>query len=260
MKIKLLLYTLAIGAAVGLSHPAFAEEHHHSRELTDAVFAKKAAAGGLTEVQLGKIAQQNGDSQDVKDFGAKMVTDHSKINDNLQAIATKDSITIPDKPNAEQQSLIDKLTKETGKTFDDEYIRVMVRAHVMDKALFTQESSSAKNPDLKQFAADSLEVITEHLTMIEGIADTHGIATGHHGKKSTTMALTGGMAPSTTTGDSGAGKSGVAPGANGNPAPAAVPDTGSALPSTPDTGDAGQSKSGVAPGANGNPAPAPQPQ
>jgi putative membrane protein len=265
MKIKILVYTLAIGLAVGLSHSAYAEEHHHGKGLSDAVFAKKAAAGGLTEVELGKIAQQNGDSQDVKDFGAKMVTDHTKINDNLKAIATKDNLTIPDKPNEEQQALIDKLSKDTGKTFDDAYIRAMVRAHVMDKGLFTEEASGARNPDLKQFAEDSLQVITEHLNMIDGIADTHGIATGHHGKKSTTMALTGGMAPASTTttsGDSGAGKSGVAPGANGNPAPPAGTAAGGQSDNTgaplPNTGDGGAGKSGVAPGANGNPAPQPQ--
>ena len=164
------------------------------KELTDATFAKKAGAGGLTEVELGKLAQQNGDSQDVKDFGAKMVTDHSKINDNLKAIASKDSLTIPDKPNDEQQATIDKLSKETGKAFDDAYIHGMVRAHVRDKELFTEEANATKNPDLKQFANDSLGVITEHLTMIEGIADTHGIATGHHGQEVHDMALDG-MAP-----------------------------------------------------------------
>jgi putative membrane protein len=254
---------MALGAAVGLSHSAYAQEHHH-RELTDAVFAKKAAAGGLTEVQLGQLAQQNGDSQDVKDFGAKMVTDHGKINDSLKAIATKDNLTIPDKPNDEQQALIDKLGKETGKAFDDTYIRAMVRAHVADKALFTEESNNSKNPDLKQFADDSLSVITEHLTMIEGIADTHGIAMGHHHAKSTSMALTGGnmapAAPATSSGDSGQGKSGLAPGANANPAPAAAPsttggDSGSALPPAPSTGDSGQGKSGVSPGGNANPVP-----
>jgi putative membrane protein len=253
MNTKTLLYLFAFGAAVGLSHPAYAE-HHHTKGLTDAVFAKKAAAGGLTEVELGKIAQQNGDSQDVKDFGAKMVTDHSKINDNMKAIATKDSLTIPDKPNGEQQELIDKLSKESGKEFDNSYIRAMVKAHIGDKALFTEEAASAKNPDLKQFASDSLQVITEHLAMIEGMADTHGIASGHHGASSAPMTMSA-SAPA-TTGASAEGKSGVAPGANGNPVPAqpaGADSTVSGVP--PTTGDSGQGKSGVAPGANGNPVP-----
>ena len=267
MKVKTLVYTLAFGAAVGLTHSACAQEEHHHKSL-DATFAKKAAAGGLTEVQLGQLASQNGDSQDVKDFGSKMVTDHSKINDNLKAIATKDNLTIPDKPNEEQQALIDKLTKETGKAFDAAYIRAMVKAHVMDRDLFTEESSDAKNADLKQFASDSLSVIKDHLAMIEGIADSHGIATGHHGSKSMTSMALGGSSSSSATrpdqsaGDSGAGKSGVAPGSNGNPIPssdaAGMNDTSSGAATAPSTGDSGAGKSGVAPGSNGNPAPPPQ--
>jgi putative membrane protein len=180
MKSNLLVYTLAFGVAVGFAHSAVAEEHHQKKtELTDDVFAKKAAAGGLTEVELGKVAQQSGGSQDVKDFGAKMVTDHGKANDNLKAVATKDNLTIPDKPNDEQQALIEKLSKETGEAFDKDYIHAMVKAHMGDRALFTEEVAGAKNPDLKQFAQDTLPVIKEHLSMIEGMA---GMGAGHHAK------------------------------------------------------------------------------
>jgi len=186
MKTTLLFYTLAFGVALGLTHTAVAQEHHHRKTLTDDVFAKKAAAGGLTEVALGTIAQQNGGSQDVKDFGAKMVTDHGKINDNMKGVATKDNLTIPDKPNAEQQALIDKLSKETGAAFDKDYIHAMVKAHVGDKALFTEEIASAKNPDLKQFAQDTLPIIKEHLSMIEGMA---GTGAGPHAKMESPSSL-----------------------------------------------------------------------
>jgi putative membrane protein len=194
MKVNLLIYALALGVALNLSHTARAQDPSR-----DHLFVRKAATGGLTEVELGKIAVQNGDTQDVKDFGQKMVTDHTKINDNLQAIAAKDALTLPDNPNATQQALIDQLTRETGKTFDDDYIHTMINAHVADKALFTEEQANAKNPDLKQFASDSLPIITMHLQMIEGIAQTHGLPTNvqRGGTMSSTMTASrgSGMAP-----------------------------------------------------------------
>lgn len=255
MKVKTLLYSLVLGSvAIGFSHAAYAREHHAS---ADTLFVKKAAAGGLTEVELGKIAQQNGESQDVKDFGAKMVTDHSKINDNLKTIAAKDNLTLPDKPTDDQQALIDKLGKETGKTFDNAYIHAMLKAHIADKALFTEEASDTKNADLKAFASDSLNVIKDHLSMIQEIAGTHGLAGGH---KSSSTAMS--MGSSSSTSDPGMSKSGAAPGSNANPEPVGSAPTGdSSAPATmnaPSTGDSGQSKSGLAPGANANPAPAPQ--
>ncbi len=139
--------------------------------LTDSLFATKAAEGGLTEVELGRIAEQNGGTVQVRDFGAKMVTDHGKVNDNLKALAARDNLTIPDKPSIEQQALIDKLSKETGGTFDRDYIHAMVTAHKGDKGLFTEEIDTAKNPDLGRFASNTLPIIKEHLAMIEKIAD-----------------------------------------------------------------------------------------
>jgi putative membrane protein len=251
MKIKILSFTLALGLAMGVCSAQAQESHHHRAGLTDALFVKKAGSGGLTEVQLGQLAQQNGSTQEVKDFGAKMVTDHGKINDDLKTIAAKDNLTLPTQPNAEQQALIGKLTKETGKEFDTNYIHAMVKAHIADKALFTQEAQGAKNPDLAQFAQSSLPVIQEHLSMIQSIA----------GSGSSASAKSGGMNMG-SSGDSGQGKSGVAPGANANPVPDTITDSPNTnvAPTTPDVGTSGESKSGLAPGSNANPVPATSPQ
>ena len=51
-------------------------------------FAMKAANGGMMEVELGRMAQEKGMSKDVKEFGAMMVADHSKANDELKTLAT----------------------------------------------------------------------------------------------------------------------------------------------------------------------------
>jgi len=255
MNTKHISSTLALGIALGLSQVQAQESHHHGSGLSDALFAKKAAAGGLTEVELGQLAEQNGASQEVKDFGAKMVSDHGKANDNLKAVATKDNLTIPDKPNAEQQALIDKLTKETGKDFDTAYIHVMVKAHIADRALFAKESENGSNPDLKQFATDTLPVIKEHLSMIEDLAQN---GTGHPTAAGTSTS--GGDMP--PMGSSGESKSGLAPGSNANPVPNTSPDapadTGNGMPTTPDAGS-GQGKSGLAPGSTANPVPAATP-
>ena len=43
----------------------------------DREFVEKAMMGGMTEVELGKLAQQKGTSDAVKQFGQRMVDDHS---------------------------------------------------------------------------------------------------------------------------------------------------------------------------------------
>lgn len=50
---------------------------------------RNAAKDEMMEVALGKSASEEGESADVKKFGERMVTDHSKANDDLKAIAEK---------------------------------------------------------------------------------------------------------------------------------------------------------------------------
>src|SRR5471030_3252530 len=83
----------------------------------DKSFVMKAAQGGMTEVQLGQLAADKGTSQDVKDFGSKMVTDHGKANDELKSIASSKGVTIPDKLDAKHQAMVDKMSKMSGAEF-----------------------------------------------------------------------------------------------------------------------------------------------
>ena len=66
----------------------------------DKTFMKKAAKGGMMEVTMGKVAEQNGQSDDVKSFGKRMVTDHSKANDELKSIASKKGVQLPSKEHS----------------------------------------------------------------------------------------------------------------------------------------------------------------
>ena len=135
----------------------------------DTAFVMKAAQGGMTEVQLGQLAADKGTSQDVKDFGSKMVVDHGKANDELKSIASSKGITVPDKLDAKHQAMVDKQTGLSGAAFDKAYVAAMVKGHKETDALFTKEASSGQDADIKAFAAKTDETVKMHLTMIQDI-------------------------------------------------------------------------------------------
>src|SRR5882672_514887 len=95
-------------------------------------FSSAAAQGGLTEVELGRLAVQRGSNPAVKSFGQRMIEDHSRANDELKAIATKKSITLPPDMNSDQKATMDKLSKLSGADFDKEYMSDMVKDHEAD--------------------------------------------------------------------------------------------------------------------------------
>ena len=135
----------------------------------DADFAVEAANGGMAEVAMGKLAEQKAMSQSVKDFGAKMVKDHSMINDKMKALAKEKNITLPDSVgNDAKQSMMD-LSKKSGKDFDKAYVDAMVKDHDHDVNAFEKEIKNAKDPAVKSFAENALPTLKEHQSMIKSI-------------------------------------------------------------------------------------------
>lgn len=140
----------------------------------DITFVRKAAVGGMAELKLGQLAQEKGSSESVKAFGKRMETDHTKAADDLKQVAAKNNITLPNGLDAKNQATYDRLSKLSGSQFDRAYMRAMVMDHEEDVAEFKRESSTGKNPDVKQFASQTAPTLDDHLKQAREIAKTVG--------------------------------------------------------------------------------------
>jgi putative membrane protein len=135
----------------------------------DAKFATDVANAGMAEVALGKIAAEKATNPQVKDFANMMVTDHSKANEELMAIAKKKNITLPAAPDEEHQKKATDLSKKSGKEFDKDYVDAMVDGHKKAASLLEDGSKNCKDADLMAFATKTLPVVKTHLAKIEAI-------------------------------------------------------------------------------------------
>jgi putative membrane protein len=140
----------------------------------DSSFAMKAAAGGMAEVKMGQLAADKGSNDAVKAFGQRMVTDHSKAGDKLKDVAAKGGVTLPTDITKADQREYDKLSKLSGKDFDQAYAQAMVKDHMDDVAEFKKEAASGGDSSLKQFAADTLPTLQDHLKQAKEMAGTVG--------------------------------------------------------------------------------------
>jgi putative membrane protein len=134
-----------------------------------ATFVKKAAMDGMTEVQLGKIAASKAKDDNVKEFAQRMVTDHSKANEELASIAKKKGIKLPTSLDTEHQSMIQSLNAKSGAAFDTAYSQHMDAAHAKAVALF-QGAITGSDQDLAAFAKKTLPTLEEHKQMATRLA------------------------------------------------------------------------------------------
>ena len=143
----------------------------------DRAFAKEAATGGMAEVDLGQLAASKASNADVKQFGQRMVDDHSKANDELKSWASQKSVTLPTELDAKHKAEHARLDKLSGEAFDRAYMAAMVTDHNQDVAAFQRESKMAKDADLKAWAAKTLPTLQEHQKMAKDInAKVHATA------------------------------------------------------------------------------------
>ena len=144
---------------------------------TDKTFVTKAAQGGQAEVELGQLAVDKSQNEQVKEFGQRMVNDHSKANDQLKEIASQQGITLPTGLDAKDQALKDRLSKLSGAQFDRVYMQNMVQDHKADIAEFQKEAKSGKDQAVKQFAQQTLPTLQSHLQEAQQVHQaemTHG--------------------------------------------------------------------------------------
>jgi putative membrane protein len=149
------------------------QQNPQGNAMQDKDFTHSALEGGMAEVQLGQLAEQKASSDDVKQFGQKMVQDHTQLGDQLKPVAQQIGVNPPTHLSKKDQQLVAKLNMLSGPQFDQAYIQAMVKDHKKDLSDFRAEASNTQNPQLKQVAQQGEQVIDQHLQMIEQIAKAH---------------------------------------------------------------------------------------
>ncbi len=141
-------------------------------EEDDAKFTTDAAAAGMAEVELGKLAVSKTTNAQVKSFADMMVTDHGKANADLMTIAATKNITLPSALDEMHQKKYDELSKLSGSAFDKEYVKAMVDGHEKVHDMMVKEATDGKDAELKAFATKTAPVVKGHLDMIKKIQDS----------------------------------------------------------------------------------------
>jgi putative membrane protein len=137
-----------------------------SKKMDD-TFAKKAAAGGMAEVEMGKLAADKATNDDVKAFGKRMVDDHTKAGEQLKQVAKQENIQLPTELSAKDKAEKDRLSKLSGDAFDRAYINHMVMDHKKDVADFQKEANNGQDDAIKNFAQQTLPTLQDHLKQAE---------------------------------------------------------------------------------------------
>jgi putative membrane protein len=173
--------------ALALALGAFAQKADTTLPRGQVKFMQTAAADGIAEVELGKLAQQKAVREEVKEFATRMVQDHTKANDELQKVAAAHNVQLPSSVDKRHQKTLDRLSKRIGPDFDREYMKHMLKDHKKDVKEFREHAKSRNPDDVTRFAAATLPTLENHLLAAQATYDIAAAPqrTGHRETGST---------------------------------------------------------------------------
>ena len=154
-----------IGGIVALMMAAVSA---NAQDKASQKFLTEAIEGNYAEVEMGKLAQSNGQSDSIKSFGQMLVNEHGAANQKATQAAQSMALNLPSGPNKKQQAEYDKMAKLKGNSFDRMFVRHMVTDHKKDIAAY--QKASKKKDAAGQYAQESLPTLQKHLETAQSLS------------------------------------------------------------------------------------------
>jgi putative membrane protein len=161
----ILAFALALAPALAFASQKQAED----AKMTDERLVTILHDTNKEEIQAGRLAQQKGSSPEIKSYGEKLVTDHTKADDQVMAAASKAGV----KPNPSSLSAHDKEMMQTekkkmdqmkqlsGAQFDAAFAQEMSRDHDHMISML-RDARRHVSPPIKELVEQTIPVLEEH--------------------------------------------------------------------------------------------------
>ncbi len=135
----------------------------------DMKFLRDVGKDNNFEIQASQLAAQKASNPEVKDFAQKLVNDHTQLSNDLSGLAQNKGVTLSSSLEKRDQKELNTLNKYSGKKFDREYMKQMVRDHKEDIKDFQKEAKTGKDSDLQNFASNHISALQGHLSMAQDL-------------------------------------------------------------------------------------------
>ncbi len=156
-------------AVLAVAASAFMATSAHAK--SDEAFLKDAAHAGAAEIEASKLAMNKSKNADVKAFAASMIDDHTKVANELKALAASKKVKLPAEPSLSQKAELKLIDAGDNDKFDERYAKHFgVKAHEDTIKLFEDAAKEAKDPEVKAWAQKTLPGLRHHLQMAQGLS------------------------------------------------------------------------------------------
>ena len=144
---------------------------------TDQQLVAQVAAGNVLEVRLGQTAHNKATNVAVREFGQRMVNEHSTLQKQWMDVAKKSAIPFKADLSPTQVQEFERLNQLSGAEFDRAYMDAMVQGHQTKLSSLQSERSASHSSGVRQLIESTLPIVQQHLIQAQQIASQVGVTT-----------------------------------------------------------------------------------
>ena len=133
------------------------------------VFVQSVAASDLLQIKIGTMAMEQASEQTVKDFGHRMVTNHTAIQVLIRKMAVAQEITLPTDVVGADEETVTSLQALSGVDFDRAYMAFMADRNPEILAMYRWQYDNCTDPTVKPFAVQTMPIIGTHARLAEAL-------------------------------------------------------------------------------------------
>lgn len=138
--------------------------------VADARFVLRASSINRSEIMLGRLAAERGETANERNFGQMLVRDHTQSAMELNRIASALSLQTAQQPGPMEAALYQKLQAAPAGQFDMMFNHAMVRGHSHAIRLFEHEAQMGGSGALRTYAQNSLPTLQQHLQVAQSLS------------------------------------------------------------------------------------------
>ncbi len=168
----------AVGVAMASQAQPGQQQSAQAISALDREFLTVINFANLWEIPMGKLATERGNSQAVRDTGAVLLADHTRLDGVVNQLADRFGVRLPDQPSSSTQAWMDEISAKSGDDFDITFANRLRAAHGTVFGLIAEVRSGTRNTVIRDFATQANDIVMKHMTLLEGtghVSADHGM-------------------------------------------------------------------------------------
>jgi putative membrane protein len=165
----------AVGLAVASQAQPQVSQQSAAQSLSalDREFIVVINFANLWEIPMGQLAIERGNSEEVREVGKTINSDHTKLDTAITDLANQYGMTLTDTPSPSTQKWMDEIRAASGEQFDKVFADRLRAAHGTVFGLIAEVRAGTRNPVIRDFATQANTIVMKHMSILEGTGDVN---------------------------------------------------------------------------------------